>query len=575
MGWLDDVLAQLQGGGAPAASLPPASPFPDSPPAQLEGQALWDKIAADEAAANAAADRRNAAGMMTRQTEPYSPFGVPGAGSAGVRLAMGDSPPGTGIPVPAAPASPDGSPFGTPGQQFAPMSIGLPPSMQTAKTMTAPPPGPAGAPGAAVGEGAEQLGGVDIGAQRRGGAAAAGPAAAPMGVPPAMMLGAPQKGFADRLADLGPGLVALGQGLSGQGWEGSRELAKNNQALALQAQQGNATARLLASKGASAAEIQAAIAGGPDTLKALLGQYMTKDKYSVVQTSEDKYGRKTYKLFNSADGTTKEIPADSASDAKSTAENQDMEGVTGAARLTALEASDPAYARKVQAAVNGDISLPTGKAAQTPAGRKFIEDVLGVDGTVSEADFKIRQQVRKNYTSGKDFQVTKSINTVVDHGAQLEKAIEKLGNNNYLSAITNPIRDAILSQTDPEYIKAKQGFKTNAENFAREMDFALSGGRPTVSGAAHQREAFDALAAQVGQKEALRKSIELLEARLREHQRGYEEALPPGTKQGIVPHLEPKTESFIKRILGSDAPPAAKAPKPGNYVYRNGVLVPE
>lgn len=358
-------------------------------------------------------------------------------------------------------------------------------------------------------------------------------------------------------------MIALGAGLAGQGWGTAAELAaarsKEERGLALQASQGNATARLLASKGASPQEISAAINGGPDVMKALIGQYFNKDKFSVVQTGEDKYGSKTFKVLNAADGTFKEVQARDEAEARDTVQRQELEGITGADRLAALQKMDPAYARKVQSAVNGDISLPTGKAALMPAGRKFIEDVLGVDGTVSEADFKIRQQVRKNYESGKDFQVTKSINTVVKHGALLEKAIEKLNNNNYFSALSNPARDAVLSQTDKGYIEAKKEFTVNAEIFAREMDFALSGGRPTVSGAAHQREAFDALAAQVGQKAALKKSIELLDERLQEHTRGYAESLPPGTKDSVVPKLEKKTTDFIARMTGKNAPakPAA------------------
>lgn len=488
------------------------------------------------------------------------------------------------------------SPFGGSG---APFSIaGMPPSMAAAKQMTAPPPPaapPAAPPQVAAGPGAAAAPLAAMAAAPLGVAPAAAPtdtSARRRDVPPAAAAAAldqaaaeptfmdrMRKGggaLADALRESSPHLIALGAGLQGEGWNTAASLAaarnKRAEDLQLQAQQGTATARLLASKGASPQEIAAAVAGGPDTVKALLGQYLSKDKFAVVQSGEDKYGSKTFKVFNSTDGTFKEVEAKDAAEAKDTVQRQELEGITGAARLAALEASDPAYARKVKAAVNGDISLPTGRTAMQPAGRKFIEDVLGVDGTVSEADFKIRQQVRKNYTSGKDFQVTKSINTVVDHGIQLEKAIKGLNNNNYFSAITNPVRDAYLSQTDPKYIEAKKEYTVNAENFAREMDFALSGGRPTVSGAQHQREAFDALSAQVGQQAALKKSIELLDARLKEHQRGYEESLPPGTKDAIVPKLEKKTTDFIERMTGKNAPAAAKPAAAGQVKVGDKVI---
>lgn len=576
MAWLDDLLAQLQGGAQPPMFAPPpsASPFPDvkGPPT---GEEIWAQIEAQNARDNAGADRRNVAGMTRAPIGGGPQFGdnPMSALAAAVPTTLQQPQPGA-----------DGSPFGM-----------VPPSFALAKSMTAnapqsePEPLPPGAipPGEVPMPRARPVS-TDLSAAARGGEAgpAPGPVGPPAAPPPApMSIAAPppaEPSFMSRLSEgakgMAPAMLAAGAALQGDNSVAAAMMAKR-EAQALQAQQGNATARLLQSKGATAPEIQAAIAGGPETLKALLGQYMTKDKFSVVQSGEDKYGSKQYKVFNATDGTFKEVPAGSAAEAKAAVESQELEGVTGADRLAVLQAKDPAYARKVQSAVNGDISLPTGRAALTPSGKKFIEDVLGVDGTVSEGDFKVRQQVRKNYTSGKDFQVTKSINTVVDHGSQLEKAIKELGNYNYFSGIINPVRDKYLSQTDPKYIEAKHSYDVNAEGFAREMDFALSGGRPTVSGAEHQRKAFDQLAAQVGQQAALRKSIEMLDARLHEHQRGYEEALPPGTKEAIVPRLEKKTTDFISRIVGKSEPGTAAAPaapvKPGNYVWKNGALVPE
>lgn len=276
MSWLEDILAQLQGGAGPAAYRPAASPFPDP---------IKPMTAEEEAAL--AAEAREAAGrrMIRANQRRTDPFGVPDMGSAGIQLALGDSPAGTGVPVPAAPMIPDGSPFGAPGQQFAPMSIGIPPSMQAAKAMTAPPPPPPGptpvpaAAGGVAAGGAAPLAAAapavattDVSAQRRG---------APMGMAPMMPAELPQKPFAERLAALGPGLVAMGAILSGEGSGASERMEARRQELEGQAQTRNITARALLARGAPPEEVEAAIRS-PDMLKAMVGKYFeTKPAQNV------------------------------------------------------------------------------------------------------------------------------------------------------------------------------------------------------------------------------------------------------------------------------------------------------
>src|SRR3954470_7763221 len=114
MAWLDDLLAQLQGGAQPPMMAPPASPFPNPAPP------------VDEAAMAAAA--REAAGqrMIHANQRRIDPFGMPDQNSAGIQLAMDQAPAGTGV-VGATPAgATDGSPFGM-----------VPPSFALAKSMTA------------------------------------------------------------------------------------------------------------------------------------------------------------------------------------------------------------------------------------------------------------------------------------------------------------------------------------------------------------------------------------------------------------------------------------------------------
>lgn len=309
MSWLEDVLAQLQGGGAPAAYSPQPGGFPDIP----------RPLSADEEARLAAEARDAAGARMVRSNQRRSlPFGgVPGADSAGVQLALDNAPPGTGVPGPLGQppitpqelammpgatgairaGAPDGTIFGgVPDMsQFNPMTLS--PSMQTAKVMTAPPvppPGPQGpipgllppgsVPGMPAGPGpivaaddgedtpTPAKGPTDVSAQRR---------TAPMGPIDPAMFATPRKGFADSLADIGSGLVAMGAVATGEGSGASERLALRRQAEAEKLQGQNMTAQWLLARGAPPSEVAAAVRS-PEVLKSMITKYGENKNAQVI-----------------------------------------------------------------------------------------------------------------------------------------------------------------------------------------------------------------------------------------------------------------------------------------------------
>ena len=265
MSWLDDVLASLQQGGAPAApnaALGP-SPFPDPPKTYTP----------DEEAAMAAAAREVAGQRMIRANQRrVNPFGVPDMNSAGVQLALEQAPAGTGVPV-------------APGTQFQPFSI-APPSLRMAKDMAAPPPPappqgggvpnmlpPGAAPGMPAGPGgapAPVAPPTDVSAARRE------PVPAPMGIP-----AAPEKSFGEKMRELSPHVLGLASGLTGEGWGQAAQISllKQKQGEALQQQ--NLTARALLARGAPAEDVAAAVRS-PELLKAMIGKYFETGKPLVV-----------------------------------------------------------------------------------------------------------------------------------------------------------------------------------------------------------------------------------------------------------------------------------------------------
>lgn len=269
MSWLEDILASLQQGGAPAAPNAALGPYPFPEPPKT--------YTPDEEAAQAAAAREAAGARMIRanQRRPAGPFGVPDMGGAGIQLALENAPAGTGVPV-------------APGAQFTHMSI-APPSLKMAKDMTAPPPPappqgggipgmmpPGAVPGLPAGPGPAATppapSPTDVSAARRG--------PVPMGMAPEMP-GSPERPFGDRLRELAPHMAGLAAGMTGEGWGQAAAIQARQQALGQTQQQANLTARALLARGAPAEEVAAAVRS-PEMLKAMIGKYFETGKPLVV-----------------------------------------------------------------------------------------------------------------------------------------------------------------------------------------------------------------------------------------------------------------------------------------------------
>lgn len=334
--------------------------------------------------------------------------------------------------------------------------------------------------------------------------------------------------------------------------------------------------------------IQQAIAaqGDPDLKKALIQNYIVDRKAELKEIGVDRYGNKQYGVFDPFAKKIEPIKTGLESpDAQVTAEND----VTGPDYLAKLKESDPAYARQVEQVINGDAAMPTGRQSQTPIGRRLRQDVLTVEPGASDSDFNTRQATQKSYTSGNDAKVTKSINTTLHHAETLERAINDLDNFNTLPAVLNPVRSAVKGQYDPKYQKASGQYETAVANFAKELDFAVSGGRPTVSGTKHQMEGFDLNAPKEKQLAKLQEGVDLLKGRLESHTEGYNKGRR--TTRAAIDFIDPINRKFYQRVLGEggatvDGAPAmpvpapaaaATAPKPGRYVYdpATGKMVPQ
>lgn len=347
-------------------------------------------------------------------------------------------------------------------------------------------------------------------------------------------------------------------------------------ALQQQAQVANMTARALIAKGVDPQTAIAAVQpGNTEMLKTLLPalspaaytQETDKDgnvwnvnrqtgqKTVAYQPKDDKFqhfvvknpdGSEAVKSFNTKTGEVVAVPNAAGDGARPTVDPDS----TGPERMKQLQAADPNYARRVQAAVNGDIQLPTqGQAARSPAAARFTEDVLAVSGSTSASDFATRAATRKDYASGVASRVTKSLNTTIEHAQRLDDAIDKLGNYTYLPHVLNAGHDLVASNFDPKYQAAKSDFESAKEAFIKELDFTLSGGHSSVSGSAELRDKINRADSPEALHAAIQTDLHLLSARLDSHTKGFNE----GTKSQRDPQdfLYPKNRASFNKLMGS------------------------
>lgn len=326
--------------------------------------------------------------------------------------------------------------------------------------------------------------------------------------------------------------------------------------------------------------VQQAIAAqaDPDLKKALIKNYIEDRASKIVDIGTDRDGRVVKAEYDPFTKSMKPIDVDKMTGRDATTPESD---VTGPDYLTAIKEKDPRYARQVESIINGDMPFPTGKQALTPIGQRIIKDVLTVEPGSTPADFANRQATSKAYTSGLESRVTRSVNTTLHHASTLEKAINKLDNFNSLPGVLNPLRKMVSGQVSPEYQKARAAYETAVANFAKELDFVVSGGRPTVSGTKHQMEGFDAEASKNAQMEKLRTGVDLLKGRLDSHADGFGKAMKRRSEP--TDFIDPPNRGLYNRLIGGEhpagaaaAPAAVAAPAPGRYVFdpATGTLVP-
>ncbi len=207
-----------------------------------------------------------------------------------------------------------------------------------------------------------------------------------------------------------------------------------------------------------------------------------------------------------------------------------------------LKSLDPVTQAAVKAVVEGRMPA-TGRNLQQliPIASRYDQNFTGTQ------DYTTRMNTAKLYTSGEGARGLRSAGTTINHGTQLMKAIDDLHNYTFAPGVTNRLTGEVQRQYDPKYQAALKSFNTNAELYAKELDFALTG-KSTVSGAEHLRQMFSPWASGEENKASLLKTLEMLNGRLEQHAHTYNQGMK-SLKQPLE-LLDPKDATKLQTLIG-------------------------
>lgn len=155
-------------------------------------------------------------------------------------------------------------------------------------------------------------------------------------------------------------------------------------------------------------------------------------------------------------------------------------------------------------------------------------------------EFAVKQQSRKDFTSGVSARNIVALNTAVNHLKGLLDAHKALNNRSVTG--WNSISNEVSSQLGSPAIKA---FDTNAEAVAAEMARVLTGAAPTVSSIAEQRKNFHSNMSPAQMKAAVDKALELMGGRVNSLHEQWQSAFD---KPRDMQFLSPQSRKILQDI---------------------------
>lgn len=271
-----------------------------------------------------------------------------------------------------------------------------------------------------------------------------------------------------------------------------------------------------------------------------------------------------------------------------TATPQAHGAVIGAGGTTPVNAGSPAQtatdeaflkslpqplAIKVKMLADGTFPMPTGAALKDPGLQQAIVLAKRYDPSFEGANYATRAATQKDFTSGATSKDINSLNTAIQHVANLDKSVEGLSNfGGFLTPLNYVKNFAGSALGNPEISR----FNVDRKRVGSEIVGAYDKGGGSVADREAAKDDFSVYGAPAANKAAISETIKLLKGKIASIEDQYQRGM--GSKRFSVRDImSPEARQAYEGLLSkydeasSELPPAShfKGLPPGPYNVPN------
>ena len=227
----------------------------------------------------------------------------------------------------------------------------------------------------------------------------------------------------------------------------------------------------------------------------------------------------------------------------------------------ALKRAPVTVATMAKKYANYELPPPSAQAMKNPIVAEAVTLAEKVRPGFSAQDYKVQQDIKKSFTSGKDAAEVTSYSAVMHHVASADSAVDALGN--YQSSWVNAPMNAVRGQTSDSFIKAKAAAENGIDTAISEYNKATSGKPITVDERQSWRDKLSTNSSPSGMHATYKSFMEYIEGRMSETANKYNGGmkLSPDSKDYKTPDnmLSPSARKEWHRLRGDETPAAGAA----------------
>jgi hypothetical protein len=210
-----------------------------------------------------------------------------------------------------------------------------------------------------------------------------------------------------------------------------------------------------------------------------------------------------------------------------------------------LKGMDPARANLIKAIAEGRHAAPTGAAARSAYNQELLQDVYQYDPSADDVNLPARSRARIAFTSGPQGKNNISIATALEHSANLDDAITRLGNvDSPIPGTTHLVNSVRNAFRDADGNKDVTQFQNTVTPLIDELERAYTQTGGSVTAIKELRQGINLAQSTGQQREAVQTFSRLLAGKLEEQNKAYNLAM--GTVGQTAPGVSDRAQQLLK-----------------------------